>query len=262
MRVQAVQLLFVLAAGSLAVNSTLPVAVSTAKRLTQILRDMPASGRGLVTAAGGVTQISNLLMLLMVLYRSMRVDLPMEVFHYGEHEIDRSTRELIAREFSAVRLIDAAETEQAVLLERVRETAAGGKFQGRGFWLKPLFIASSSFEHVLWIDTDNMPHGSGIGLNWLFEEPVYKQHGAILWSDITPLTVQQRELYMQLGCEEDFREGRAVESGQLVVNRQRHLGSLLLAGIMETKIFSGRPSVPQASLKPSMLLRTQPMVPD
>lgn len=158
------------------------------------VRVAPGEGRGVVTSAGGLPLVANAYVGLKRL-RTVS-DLPVEWFHVGDAEVPAPLRALLARDLGGLEF---------------------RALQGpRGFAVKPFSLLSSRFRQALWLDADNALLGDP---EPLFAEP------ALFWPDVDRFT--RDELYEEFGLPPAWnREGPEFESGQMVLDRERHAEAL------------------------------------
>ena len=107
--------------------------------------------------------------------------------------------------------------------------ASDGELPLRGFQMKAFAVLHSSFEQVLWLDSDAVPARN---LTTLFDNSLYQRHGSLFWQDwsLDPhwLTAEWMAVYgMQMRAGE-----REVEAGQFVLCKRRAWLPLQLAVYM------------------------------
>lgn len=90
----------------------------------------------------------------------------------------------------------------------------------KGWQLKPYAIIYSSFEEVLFLDSDNVPTRDPA---FLFESPEYLATGALFWPDREPLGHRIAGLPAQHNmwdiCGIPYRIEPSFETGQIVLNK-------------------------------------------
>ena len=94
-----------------------------------------------------------------------------------------------------------------------------------GYRTKVAALLSSSFEEVLFLDSDSIALQN---VCELFEHPTYKKHGAIFWPDLWPPTPSP-ELFEVTGLSPDAGLQMTHETGQMVISKKRHWRPLMLA---------------------------------
>ena len=160
------------------------------------------SGRGIVFSAGGERLFTNLWVNLCLLRRVHRCSLPVEVWHFGEGEMNPSMTALL--EPFDVRVVNG---------ESLARDLPGDRW--RGFALKSLAVVHSRFEEVLFLDTDSYPVRDP---SFLFEERAYRWTGSCFWPNIwrtDPDSKFWEALDLPFVDEADW------ESGQMVINKRR-----------------------------------------
>ena len=169
-----------------------------------------ANGRGIVVVAGGARIFTNAYVLLHILRRQLASRLPIEVWFFGQSEISPSMAALL--EPFNVRLVDA--------LPLIHKTGATIR---DGWQLKSFALFHSRFAEVLLLDADQVPICDPTGV---FDWPEYQRSGAVFWPDIVDLQANN-QIWEIMGL--PARRTISLESGQLLVDRRRHLRSLQAA---------------------------------
>jgi hypothetical protein len=166
-------------------------------------------GAGIVIVAGGVKHFTNAWVCLTVLRRVLGCRLPIQVWYLGPHEMSPRMIELLAR--FDVECVDASEVQR-----RFPARIAGG-------WeCKPYALVHSPFKEVILLDADNVPLvDPATLLSW----PEYRSTGAVFWPDLGRLG---REHEIWEICRVPYRDEPEVESGQMVVDKQRCWDALQL----------------------------------
>lgn len=95
------------------------------------------------------------------------------------------------------------------------------------FQVKAAAIINSDFQHVLFLDSDNIPTRDP---SFLFNTVEYKQHGAIFWPDFWK-TASENKIFKLL--EIPYQDTWEQESGQIVIDKKRHWIPLQLAWYMQ-----------------------------
>jgi hypothetical protein len=130
-------------------------------------------GRGIVICAGGPRYFTCAWVLITLLRRHYRSDLPIQVWHLGKREMSEEMHLLLAE--MNVEVIDA----EKVVADHPARIAGG--------WpLKPYAILNSRFREVLYLDADTVPLVDD--LRPLFEWDVYRARGLLLWPDMHDLS--------------------------------------------------------------------------
>jgi hypothetical protein len=181
-------------------------------------------------AAGGRAQLLGAISTITMLRSYHGCELPIEVFY--------CTGELPAE---AVFYLTQLESVRVVDVLKIAGIPHNVDF--RGFQIKPLAIMMSSFEQVLWLDSDNIPL---INPDDLFDDPSFTSAAALFWPDycnmrslraegfkLFGMDVPGEEAYPDIGdgqtaewlsdCVENYRE---IESGQILINKHRSWSAL------------------------------------
>jgi hypothetical protein len=169
------------------------------------------AGRGIVIAAGGSAVFTNAYVLIDVLRNTLGCRLPIEVWHFGPAEMSPAMASLL--EGLGVTLVDAEPL--------IRQHGAAVR---DGWQLKPFALLWSSFAEVLLLDADQVPVTDPAQC---FDWPEYVQNGAVFWPDIIDL-LEANPIWGALGL--SARRARSMESGQVLVDKRRHLRALAITG--------------------------------
>jgi hypothetical protein len=174
--------------------------------------DYPAErfkGRGLVFSVGGARLFINLWVNLCLLRRTLHCTLPIEVWHFGEHELTPRMRFLL--EPFDVKIVDGEEF--------ARDLPRGN---GRGFALKTLAVIHSGFQEIVFLDTDSYPIRDP---SFLFDEWPYRWAGACFWPDVWE-TNPKSAIWSILNL--PFAEEMEWDSGQMLIDKSRAWRALTL----------------------------------
>lgn len=169
-------------------------------------------GRGLVFCAGGRRHFTNLWVNLSLIRRVLGSALPAEVWHFGPQEMTPRMRALLER--FDVRVVDGS-----------AQAAALPDGPDRGFALKTIAVQWSSFEEILFLDTESHPVRDP---SFLFEEPSYRWTGAVFWPGPEVFRTNPRDVCWRLwglpmGVEWEW------ETGQMVLHKPSCWRALELA---------------------------------
>lgn len=160
------------------------------------------AGRGIVICAGGQRYFTCAWVLIWLLRRVHRTELPIQVWHLGRNEMSDAMRILLEEE--GVEVVNAE-----AVLHAYPATVAGG-------WpLKPYAIAQSRFREVIFLDADTVPL---IDPAVVFEWELYRRSGLLLWPDIIDLR-SGNPIWSKLGLEP--RDCVSVDSGVVAVDKAR-----------------------------------------
>ena len=177
----------------------------------------PGDGRGIVICGGGERYFPSTWVLVRML-RWLGCELPIELWYLGALELDDRMRRLL--EPFGVSCVDGRR-------HRLRnESLDWDLLAGRGFGgfeLKSYALLHSRFREVLLLDADNVPV---VDPSFLFDTPEYARDGALFWPDYGRLG-PDREIWAVANVA--YRDEPELESGQIVVDKARHLGPLQLA---------------------------------
>jgi alpha 1,2-mannosyltransferase len=183
-------------------------------------RKKTTGGRGIVMAAGDSSSVIRARTNIRFL-RSYNCSLPVEIFHF-RNEISASDKALLE--------------DPSLLEQRSEEEGHGGmkvtvrlvngvrKEDGwKEFQIKGAAIQQSSFDEILYLDTDSYLLRNP---EYLFESKQWEETGLMLWPDYTK-SHANNPLWRLLGqpCRNEY-EG---ESGQILVSRTLHQDLLWLA---------------------------------
>jgi hypothetical protein len=144
--------------------------------------------------------------------RRLGCRLPVEVWHLAGEMPARAQRAFA--DLEGVRLVDAG---QAPPCDRA------------GWWLKAYAVRHARFAQVLLLDADNVPV---VNPEHLFHDIGYQKTGAMFWPDLPPPRARGQWVpeaaWATVGLD-PVPMARPFESGQLLVNRSRHMHALDLA---------------------------------
>ncbi|GIL76628.1 hypothetical protein Vretifemale_6130, partial [Volvox reticuliferus] len=185
-----------------------------------------SGGRGILISAGGPCYTTNLIVTLYVLRRHFGCNLPVEVAWQGPAEMDNTTWRSLERHFSPIRGFDVRAAPHPV------PELHGNSFVATSYGGKVYALLQSEFREVLMIDADSLPLQDP---GKLFNDPRFVQYGSLFWPDTWTGQAQpsvfgvygidyikaKRVLTMGLGFGR-----RDAESGQLLIDRARHLDVL------------------------------------
>lgn len=167
------------------------------------------SGRGIVIAAGGSAIFTNAFVLINVLRHTLNCRLPIEVWHFGSAEMSPAMAALLEQ-------LDVSVVDAEPVIRRYGATVRDG------WQLKPFAILRSRFAEVLLLDADQVPV---LDPEVCFEWAEYREAGAVFWPDIVDL-LEANPVWGALGL--PARRARSMESGQVLVDKRRHLRALAI----------------------------------
>ncbi|KAG2486139.1 hypothetical protein HYH03_015232 [Edaphochlamys debaryana] len=182
-----------------------------------------AGGRGILISAGGPRYTAGLLVTLHVLRHHFDCWLPVEVAWQGQSEMDAFTWAAIEERFGPVRGFNVRAEKHPV------EGLHGPVFDATSYSGKVYALVHSRFKEVLMLDADATPLMDPTAL---FEEPRFREYGSLFWPDAWTDAASPR-IFRVYGVDEKparavLRMGmgtgrRDTESGQLLIDRSRHL---------------------------------------
>jgi alpha 1,2-mannosyltransferase len=167
---------------------------------------------GIVTTAN-----SRYMPVLLVSLRMLRITgctLPVEVFIDDWTQYVPSTCEILLPSLNA----------RCVVLSNIYNTATHAKKPDH-YQYKILSILFSTFQHVLFLDSDAFPIADPTPL---FANPPYTSHALVTWPDYFALTVSPHWYTVADTPIEPVSSRLSTESGQLLLNKNVHRESLLL----------------------------------
>jgi hypothetical protein len=149
-----------------------------------------------------------------VLRELLGCTLPVEVWYLGPGEMSQQMIDLLTP--LGVECVDA-------LARRAPAERAASDRVPNGWELKPYAIIHSRFKDVMFIDADNVP---AIDPSCLLSSPEYAAAGALFWPDIYCFDAGHPIWQVfRVPC----RDEPAIESGQLVIDKERCWKALHLA---------------------------------
>ncbi|CAF9942943.1 MAG: hypothetical protein ALECFALPRED_010274 [Alectoria fallacina] len=171
------------------------------------------SGTGIVTVAGGYYFAPAILSIRML--RKTNATLPVQVFLQNKSEYEKK----ICQE-----VLPALNAECFVIQDHLRKD---NPVKVEHYQLKVLAILFSSFESVLYLDSDCM---ALLDPKELFDSEPFLSTGLVSWPDYWIAT--EDPIFYRIAGLPSFPKGlpaRSSEAGQLLISKQTHLTTLLLA---------------------------------
>mmetsp|Transcript_21930 Transcript_21930/g.34354 ORF Transcript_21930/g.34354 Transcript_21930/m.34354 type:complete len:394 (-) Transcript_21930:545-1726(-) len=173
------------------------------------------SGQGIVMAAGGQLQVINAYTVIRAL-RLQGTKLPVELFYAGEGEM-------------SAQAVEVLNDLEVTCLNIYYMEGVDPSWQLRGWQMKAQAVLRSSFEEVLWIDTDSVPYGD---VSRLFEAADYTEFGSLFWQDWSTdphwLTAEFMKSYGVTMIEGE----REMEAGQFLISKSRCWTTLQVVSYM------------------------------
>jgi alpha 1,2-mannosyltransferase len=183
--------------------------------------DAHYSGRGIVTVAGGEYFGPAIVSIRML--RQTGSILPVEAFLANWEEYEEEICEIV---------LPALNARCVVLSDFVAPDSGheedSARFKITHYQLKSLALLFSTFENILYLDSDSIPL---VDPHELFTKEPYISTGLVGWPDFWVGT-EAPEFYKIAGMgdfPEDILPTTSSESGQLLVDKRVHLKTLLLA---------------------------------
>jgi alpha 1,2-mannosyltransferase len=180
-----------------------------------------SAGRGLVMAAGDHAAVVRARTNIRLL-RSYNFSFPVEIFHFPD-EISTPEKSLLEELSSLEHRSEEREDHSGskVTVRLVEGVPKGDDW--KAFHIKAAAIQQSSFDEILYLDTDSYPLRNP---EYLFESQQWEETGLMLWPDYTK-SHTTNPIWRLLGqtCRNEY-EG---ESGQILISRILHQDLLWVA---------------------------------
>ncbi|KAI4961448.1 hypothetical protein J4E86_000476 [Alternaria arbusti] len=141
-------------------------------------------------------------------------DLPMEVFIDDWTKYDPEICDTLLPSLNA----------RCVVLSNIYDTATNAKPPNH-YQYKIFSILFSSFQHVLFLDSDAFPTQDPTKL---FSAAPYTTHGLVTWPDFWAQTISSHYYHIAAIPEVASQSRLSTESGQLLINKDIHRASLLM----------------------------------
>ncbi|USP72954.1 glycosyltransferase family 71 protein [Curvularia clavata] len=148
------------------------------------------------------------------LLRRTGCDLPMEVFIDDWSKYDATVCETVLPSMNA----------RCVVLSNIYDKAADAKPPSH-YQYKAFAILFSSFQHVLFLDSDAFPSEDPKAL---FTAAPYTTHGLVTWPDFWAQTISAHYYHIAAIPEVPSQARLSTESGQLLMNKDLHRETLLM----------------------------------
>ncbi|MCW3084631.1 MAG: hypothetical protein JWP12_1997 [Bacteroidetes bacterium] len=177
--------------------------------------DLKPGSRGIVIPGGGEKYFPGAWALIHLLRITLKCDLPIELWHLGAEELPQEA-------------IPSLQKLNVTCRDAYAEGYVHAVVERKGWPLKTYALLHTSFTEVLLLDSDNVPVRDP---SFLFDDASYKKTGALFWPDFGSLH-KNRAIWDVCGVA--YRDEPEFESGQLVVDRSRHLNALQLAMFYNT----------------------------
>lgn len=141
----------------------------------------------------------------------LKTTLPIQIWHIGPEEMSPAMIALMADQ--------QVECVDALALAHQEE----GDVELGGFELKSFALLHCRFRQVVLLDADNVPL---IDPAELLEHEAFRREGSIFWPDLLSISASSRIWEL---CAVNFRQMPSFESGQMVIDRERHFPALALS---------------------------------
>ncbi|MAS94922.1 MAG: hypothetical protein CMO55_17130 [Verrucomicrobiales bacterium] len=171
--------------------------------------ELPVASRGVVMCAGGVTYLTNAYIALRLL-RYHKCDLPVEVWYQDASELDDDAVSV----FDDLKVTFRSSRDEA--LEK-------GLTPPTGWALKPFAMLHSTFDELLYLDSDNFVVRNP---EYLFDSDEFNSFGAVFWPDLQKSSPFNK-IWNLLGLFP--RDEWEFESGQILINKNDFLEPLQFA---------------------------------
>ncbi|EOA84129.1 glycosyltransferase family 71 protein [Exserohilum turcica Et28A] len=173
---------------------------------------------GIVTTANA--KYMPILLVSLRMLRRTGCDLPMEVFIDDWSKYDATVCDTVLPSLNA----------RCIVLSNIYDTAADAKAPEH-YQYKAFAILFSSFQHVLFLDSDAFPSQDPSGL---FKTAPYTTHGLVTWPDFWAQSISEHFYHIAAIPEVASQSRRSTESGQLLINKDVHRETILM---MRTPFF-------------------------
>jgi alpha 1,2-mannosyltransferase len=167
---------------------------------------------GIVTTANA--QYMPVFLVSLRMLRRTGCNLPMEVFIDDWSKYDSKVCDTVLPSLNA----------RCVVMSNIYDTVRFAK-QPDHYQYKIFAILFSSFQHVLFLDSDAFP---AYDPTILFSTPPYTTHGLVTWPDFWAQTISSHFYHIAAIPEVLPMARLSTESGQLLLNKDKHRESLLM----------------------------------
>lgn len=174
-------------------------------------------GRGIVIVGGQGRSLKRVRVILRQL-KHLGCKLPVEL-HYWGAEMDSAARKELTTMWPNIYFSNIANPANIM-------GSTYNRMYGIHYHLKIAALINARFEHILLLDSDNIPV---IDPEELFDSKVYQEYGTVFWPDIQR-TRANNPLWPITNTQCRSVEEWELESGQLLVNKKKFFYHLQLAG--------------------------------
>ena len=152
--------------------------------------------------------------------KRLNVKLPVEIFHYPGELWEPDQRSELQRHGATIRMVSGIQKDERLW---------------KNFQIKGLAIVQSSFQEILYLDSDNVPLRDP---SYLFKSPTYLENGrAAFWPDL--YKDHPSNAVWRLVGDTCTLDHWTFESGQIVVDKAGNDGlnyaALLIAAYMQSR---------------------------
>jgi hypothetical protein len=179
------------------------------------------SGRGIVIPAGGPRYFTCAWVCIKALRELVGCTLPIEVWYLGPVEMSQPMIDLL--EPLGVECVDALARSAPLSSGDAKSLPGALERVPNGWEVKPYAIIHSRFREVIFIDADNVPV---VDPTYLLSSAEYESAGALFWPDVYRFD-PDNAVWQVFGV--PYRDEPAVESGQMVIDKERCWKALHLA---------------------------------
>ncbi|CCH61619.1 hypothetical protein TBLA_0F00740 [Henningerozyma blattae CBS 6284] len=213
-----------------------------------VLPKVAYGGKGIVTVGGG--KFSVLAFLIIRTLRNLGTSLPVEVFIPPSDEGETDFCNNVLPQYNA----------KCIYMTDILPKEFVDEFEFKGYQFKSLAMIASSFDDLLMLDADNFPIKD---LDNIFEQEPYTSTGLVMWpdfwrrttnpvyysiadvpvnekkrvrntfDDLTPVEIYTEDISDLSDVPFHDLEGTlpdvSTESGQLMINKEKHIATVLLA---------------------------------
>ena len=187
------------------------------EKLPSFLPTQGAPKRGIVTVAGGYHFPIFFVSLRML--RRTGSTLPVEVFLPSEEDYEKEICEEVLPQYNA----------KCVTLTSIFDYGDGTHKPNKDvvkFQYKIFSILFSSFEEILFLDSDSFPIENP---DPLFDSEPFRETGMITWPDVWAISTSPLFYLITSQTPPRVSERASMESGQLLISKKKHHQTLILA---------------------------------
>ena len=167
--------------------------------------------------AAGVTLARALTSIRML--RQLGCRLPIEIWYMKGEMLEGDLEAIASLQVTARDLLEEQKNHPSIAQFQLKPSYG----KNRNYHIKTMALLYSSFQEVLYLDSDNMPMKDP---SFLFDHLAYQETGSIFWPDFWKFPIDN-PMWRITGqqCEEEQEQ----ESGQMVIDKQRVWSALLMS---------------------------------